>query len=111
MPQSAESSLIIQNLHFDSLRSRVTRRLEGLDPILQRESMRNQRFQINDSSSDETNRLGVDIVISILPAEINLFGGEMHEGDGLEILADTDHEDGAAETGGLFVRYIRLLFA
>lgn len=71
--------------------------------------MRNQRFQVNDACSDETNCLWVDIVISILPAEINLFGREMHKRDGLEILADADHEDGAAETGGLCDREIRLL--
>lgn len=63
--------------------------------------MGNQRLQIHQSAADETQRLGVLVAVPVLELQVDLVGGEVHEGVGLFGFADADDEDFAAEADRL----------
>lgn len=63
--------------------------------------MRNQRLQIDDARRNHADRLGIDVVVAVLEAQVDFFGGHVHEGDVLEVSADADYEDGALGAGRL----------
>lgn len=96
--------LLIQNLHLDRALLGIRRNLERLDGPLQREPMGNQRLEIHEATTDETERLGVLIAVSVLELQVDLVGGEVHERVGLFGFADADDEDFTAEADRLVDR-------
>lgn len=63
--------------------------------------MGDQRLQIHESAADETQCLGVLVAVPVLELQVDLVGGEVHEGVGLFGFADADDEDFAAEADRL----------
>jgi hypothetical protein len=93
--------LLIQDLDLDRALLRIRRHVERLHRPLQREPMRHQRLQVDQATTDETQRLGVLVAVPVLELQVDLVGGEVHERVGLFGFADADDEDFAAEADRL----------
>lgn len=89
------------NLHLNTARLGVRRRLKRLDRILQLKSMRNQLLQINNTALVQPDSLGPCIAVAVLELEVDLAGAKAHEGDFDFVFADANDEDFAAELDGL----------
>jgi len=89
------------NLHLDSPRLEIGRRLEGLDGLLELEAVRDQLPEVDDAVLHEPDGLGPRVCVAVLELEVDLARGEAHEGNLHLVLADADDEDLAAELDGL----------
>lgn len=59
--------------------------------------MGHQRLQVDHPGCNQPDGLRVDVVVAVLEAQIDLLGRHVHERDILDILADANDEDRAAE--------------
>lgn len=89
------------NLHLDTSRLRIRRRLERLDRILELEPMRNQLLEVNDTALVQPDGLGPSIAVAVLELEVDLTSGEAHKRDFDFVFANADDEDFAAKLDGL----------
>ncbi len=85
------------NLHLDSPRLRIRRRLKSLDRILQIKAMRNQPMQIHNPALHQPNGSGPRIGIAVLELQVDLLRAQPHKRKLHLRLADTDDKDLAAE--------------
>jgi hypothetical protein len=88
-------------LHLDGSSLGVCRRLEGLEGILNLETVGDQLLEVHDTSLQQTDGSGPCVGVAVLELEVDLAGAEAHEGDLDFVLADADDEDLAAELDGL----------
>jgi hypothetical protein len=88
-------------LHLDGASLGVCRRLEGLEGILDLETVGDQLLEVHDTSLQQTDGSGPCVGVTVLELEVDLAGAEAHEGDLDFVLANANDEDLAAEFDGL----------
>ena len=85
------------NLHLDSPRLRIRRRMERLDRILDVKPMRHQPPQLHDPALHQADRAGPRVGVAVLELEVDLLGAEAHKGEAHLRFAHADDEDLPAE--------------
>lgn len=68
---------LVLNLNLDGPLARVAGNLEGLDSVLEGETVSDKRLNIDEPASDKANGLGVVVEVPVLELEVDLAGAAL----------------------------------
>lgn len=88
------------DLHLDGARLGVRSRLERLEGVLQRETVRHQPGEINEAILDQADGSGPRVAVTVLELEIDLAHTGAHEGNLDLVLAHANDEHLSAKLNG-----------
>lgn len=98
MPDGSLVEVLDQDL--DGARLGISRRLKGLDGVLNGEAVGDELGEVQDAALEQANGAGPGVAVAVLQLDVDLADTGAHKGNADLVLADANDEDLAAKLGG-----------